>query len=212
MPDLLDVEPRTALGKLNSRRMRKRGQLPAVLYGHGEESLSLTVVADQLDATLRHGAHLVELQGAADGQALLQHVQWDTFQSHVLHVDLLRVKASDRVKVEIPVLIRGEAPGESEGGVVEHVLHSVEIETSAASIPDKLHLNINNLHLGGLLRSADIEDMPAGAEVITDASAVLVQCVEVTGKEAGEAGEAATESGAEPEVIGEKAEEEGAAE
>jgi len=206
MSDLLEVEPRTAHGKLSSRRMRKSGKLPAVLYGHGLESLSLTVLADQLDATLRHGAQLVELKGAADGQALLQHVQWNTFQTHVLHVDLLRVDASDRVKVEIAVHLRGEAPGESEGGVVEHLRHSIEVETNATNIPDSLHLNINNLHLGGSLKSADIVDLPAGVEVLTSADAVLVQCVEATPEDLGDA--TGSEGGAEPEVIGQKADDE----
>ena len=207
MSDLLEVEPRLARGKLNNRRMRRSGKLPAVLYGHGQESVSLTVCADQLDASLRHGAHLVQLKGAAEGQALLQDVQWDTFQQYVLHVDLLRVDASDRVKVEIPVLLRGEAPGLNEGGVIEHLHHSVEIETNATNIPDKLHISINDLHLGGSLKAADIEDLPEGAKVLT--GEVLVQCVEakVDAEE-----DDAIDGGFEPEVIGQKADEEGSAE
>ncbi len=202
MPEVLEVEQRAARGKLNNRRLRTGGKLPAVLYGHGQEPVSLAVPADQLDATLRHGGHLVELQGAVAGQAFLQDVQWDTFQQHVLHVDLLRVDASDRVKVELPVLLRGEAPGASEGGIVDQLLHRIEIETSAVSIPDNLHLSINALHLGGLLKSEDIEDLPPGAKVLTDASAVLVQCIESVVVEEEE--DTAAAGSAEPEVIGQK--------
>ncbi|MCG8449183.1 MAG: 50S ribosomal protein L25 [Pirellulales bacterium] len=204
MSEVLEVEPRTGLGKLNNRRLRSSGKLPAVLYGHGQDPVHLTVKAEQLDATLRHGGHLVDLEGAADGQAFLQDVQWDTFQQHVLHVDLLRVDASDRVKVELPVVLRGEAPGVSEGGVVEHLLHTVEIEISATNIPDHLQLSVNDLHLGGSLKPVDIEGLPSGATVITPASAVIVQCVEAKVEE--ESIEA--EQSAEPEVIGQKADEE----
>lgn len=206
MSDVLDVSARESLGKLNSRRLRADGIVPAVLYGHGKESVSLKLPADQLRASLRHGAHVVELKGAAKGQALLQDIQWDTFQQHILHVDLLRVDAKELVKVEVPVELRGHAPGENEGGVIEFLLHSLEIETSVASVPDKLHLNVNDLHLGGSLKAADIEDMPAGATVIGDEGAVIVQCVEPT-IAPDEEDLAAT--GAEPEIIGQKSDDEG---
>lgn len=211
MSEVLEVETREKVGKLNNRRLRDSGMLPAVLYGHGQEPVSLSLKSDQVDASLRHGAHLVDLKGAADGQALLQDVQWDTFQQYVLHVDLLRVDSSDRVKVELPVILRGEAPGESEGGVVEHLLHSVEIEMSATEIPDALHISINDLHVGASLKPGDIEDLPAGATYVTDENAVIVHCIEAKA----EVEEAEAEEGAapaEPEVIGQKDSDEESAE
>jgi len=206
MSDVLEVSARESLGKLNSRRLRAEGIVPAVLYGHGEASVSLKLSADQLRASLRHGAHVVELKGAADGQALLQDIQWDVFQQHILHVDLLRVDAKERVKVVVPIVLRGSAPGENEGGVIVFLLHSIEIETSVASVPDKLHLSVNGLHMDGSLKAADIEDMPEGATV-EKADAVIVQCVAPAVDSDDE--EEAVASGAEPEVIGQKADEEG---
>jgi large subunit ribosomal protein L25 len=200
MSEVLEVAKRELHGKLNNGRLRRSGKLPAVLYGHGKEPISLTVTVDGMTATLRHGAKVVELKGAADGQALLQEIQWDTFQQHVLHVDLLRVDAKDRVTIEVALLLRGEAPGEHEGGVVEHLVHHLEIETDPGHIPDSLHVNVNHLHLGGALKIKDIIDMPEGAKVIDDADMVLVQCVEPT-----EALEEEVAEGAEPEVIGRKA-------
>lgn len=207
MSDVLKVSVRESLGKLNNRRLRAEGIVPAVLYGHGEGSVSLKLAADQLRASLRHGAHVVELQGAASGQALLQDIQWDTFQQHILHVDLLRVDAKERVTVEVPVVLRGQAPGENEGGVIEHLMHSIEIETTVASVPENLHISINDLHLHGVLKAADIEDMPEGATVVGDADATIVQCVEPT-VVPDEEEEVAT-GAAEPEVIGEKSDDEG---
>lgn len=201
MSEVLEVTKRELHGKRNNGRLRRTGKLPAVLYGHGEEPLSLTVCADGLEATLRHGAKVVELKGAADGQALLQDIQWDTFQQHVLHVDLLRVDASERVEIEVDVLLRGAAPGENEGGVVEHLVHRLEIETDPLHIPDHLHVNINHLHLGGELTIKDIIDMPEGAKVLGDQNLVLVHCVEPTQAP----DEEASAEGAEPEVIGRKA-------
>lgn len=207
MSDVLEVSPREAIGKLNSRRLRAEGIVPAILYGHGEASVALQMPAGPLRASLRHGAHVVELKGAAKGQALLQEIQWDTFQQHILHVDLLRVDAKERIKVEVPVEIRGSAPGENEGGVVDLLVHSIEIETSAASVPDVLHISVNDLHLGGTLKAADIEDMPEGGTVVGDENATLVQCTEP--KAVVDEDEAEGASGAEPEVIGQKSEEGG---
>lgn len=205
MSEVLEVAVRKTRGKLRNRRMRQSGGLPAILYGHGQEPLSVTVPMDQIEATLRHGAKVVDLKGAADGQALLQEIQWDTYQQHVLHVDLLRVDASDRVTVEVPLALRGEAPGEREGGVVELLLHSVEIETSPAAIPDHLHLNVNKLHLDGELTVSDIEDLPEAAKVLLEPDATLVQCT--LPAEVPEEEEEAAAGGEEPEVIGRKEDE-----
>jgi large subunit ribosomal protein L25 len=208
MSDTLTVEKRDFTGKRRNHRLRLEGKLPGIIYGHGEEPLSVIVPADQLRATIRHGHKVVDLAGAASGQALLQHVEWDTFQQHLIHVDLLRVDATERVTVEVPLLLRGEAPGEKEGGIVAHLVHHVEIETSPIAIPEALHININHLGLDQELTLADIIDMPAGATLVTEADTVAVTCEEP----APEVEEEAAAAGAEPEVIGRKAAEEEEAE
>ena len=201
MSDTLQVEKRESRGKRTNFRLRVQGIVPGIVYGHGEEPVSVQVHADQLRASLRHGAKVVDLAGAASGQALLQHVQWDAFQQHVLHVDFLRVDASERVEVEVPLLLRGEAPGEKAGGVVEHIVHHVEIETSPIAIPDALHININHLELNASLTLADILDLPEGAKLVSDPKTVAVACHEPAPEEEEETAAA----GAEPEVIGRKA-------
>jgi large subunit ribosomal protein L25 len=207
MSDTLQVEKRDYTGKRRNHRLRLEGKLPGIIYGHGEEPVSVIVPADQLRSTLRHGHKVVDLAGAASGQALLQHVQWDTFHQHLLHVDLLRVDASERVTVEVPLLLRGEAPGEKEGGIVVHVTHYVEIETSPIEIPEALHVNINHLNLHQSLTLADIIDLPPGATLVTDPETVAVQCEEPAPELEEELGAGVVE----PEVIGRKAadEEEG---
>lgn len=204
MADVLQVEERTQTGKRNNWRMRCEGKLPGIVYGHGEKPVMVSVPADQLRATLRHGHKVVDLQGAATGQALLQDVQWDAFQQHLMHVDLLRVDANERVTVEVPLLLKGEAPGEKGGGVVAHLLHHVEIETSPIHIPEALHININHLELHGELTLAAIYDLPEGATLVEDPTTVAVQCEEPAPEEEEETAAA----GVEPEVIGRKADDE----
>jgi large subunit ribosomal protein L25 len=198
MANLLNVEPRTMFGKRNNRRLHRAGKLPAVLYGHGEESVSLTLGSDQLEAVVRHGAKVVDLEGAVSGKALLQEVIWDTFFHQVLHVDLLRVMAGDKVTVDVPIELKGEAPGVNDGGIIEHLIHSVEIEVPLDLVPEKLHIRIGALKVGGELYIKDISDLPAGATVNADPDEVVVHCLLPSTDEEAEAEEG---TGAEPEVI-----------
>lgn len=208
MSEQLHVEPRKSHGKRNNVRLRRSGKLPAVLYGHGEDPISLTLAADKFEASLRHGAKVVDLDGAATGKALLQDVQWDTFFQHVLHVDLLRVRAGEKVTVEVPIELKGEAPGVNEGGLIEQVVHSIEIEVALDLIPDKLHISIKDLQIDGHKTVKDIYDLPAGAEMQCDDDLLVVHCVKPAAEE--EEGAVEEAGAAEPEVIAKgKAEEEG---
>ena len=200
MANLLNVEPRKKFGKRNNFRLHREGKLPAVLYGHGEEAVSLTLGADELEAVVRHGAKVVDLEGAATGKALLQEVQWDTFFHQVLHVDLLRVKAGDKVTVDVPIELKGESPGVNDGGIIEQLIHSVEIEVPLDLVPEKLHMRIGQLQIGGELFIKDIADLPAGATVNVDPDEMVVHC-KVPVAEEEEAAAAEEGAGAEPEVI-----------
>jgi large subunit ribosomal protein L25 len=210
MSDLLRVEKRQLHGTRNNVRLRRAGRLPAVLYGHGEEPVSLTLAADQLEASLRHGAKVVDLDGDANGKALLQDVQWDTFFQSVLHVDLLRVRAGEKVTIDVPIELRGESPGVLEGGVLEQVVHSIEIEVALDVIPEKLHISIKNLKIGDHLTAKDIIDLPAGATFVGDEDELIVHCVMPAAEEEEAAAEEAAT--AEPEVIGKGKEDEEEAE
>lgn len=187
--------------------MRKEGKIPAVLYGHGQECLSLSVATADLAAALRHGAHVVELGGAVKQSALIRELQWNTWGTEVLHVDFSRVSADETVEVTVPIELRGEAPGVKVGGVIEQLLHEIDVECKATDIPDRIKVNVNHLEIG---QSILIEQLvlPEGGQCLGNPKDVVVQCAMPV--EAPEEEEAAAEAGeAEPEIIGgRKAEEE----
>jgi len=203
MAEQLQVEKRDAVGKHRNRRLRESGKIPAILYGHGRESVPLSVPAEQIAAAIRHGSRMVELSGAVNESAFIREVQRDTWGQRVLHVDFTRVSADERIEVELPVELRGEAPGFREGGVVEQVTHRVTIECRASAIPEKLELSVNELGMNESLTAAEIE-LPRGAKLLDEPQTTIVTCsppVEVP-EEVEEAAEA------EPEVIGAKEQEE----
>ena len=189
----------------HARRLRRRGEVPAVLYGHGGNAVSLSVPSDALKAVIRHGSRVVALTGAVNEQALLSELQWDVYGTEVLHLDLVRVVEGEKVHLHIAVELRGEAPGAKEGGAVELVMHEIEIDCPVMSIPEKLVVSIRELQLEQHIAAGDIR-LPEGATLLTDPEAVVVTCHRVVDQEVEEVPTGET---AEPELIGRKPAEEG---
>ncbi|MBL9125000.1 MAG: 50S ribosomal protein L25 [Planctomycetaceae bacterium] len=206
MAEVLNVEVRNTRGTRHAQRLRQEGGVPGVLYGHGTDPVSLKLSGEQVALMVRHGSRLVELNGAVSEKAFVSELQWDTFGLEVLHIDLVRVSEDETITLEVTIELRGEAPGVREGGVIDHVVHQVEIECPVGVIPEKLSLSIKDLHLDGSI-TADKLPLPPGASLLVEPELVIVTCHTVAEEEEVTAGEAA-----EPEVIGRKAAEEGESE
>ena len=154
MGEVFHVKLREQTGKRRMRRLRDSGAVPAILYGHGEAPVNLAIANDEVKALLRHGARVVDLEGAVSEKAFIREMQWDTYGIDVLHIDLTRVSADERVTVEVAVDLRGISPGVAEGGVIDHVTHTVEIECLVIAIPEKLILRLTELKLNGHLNAS----------------------------------------------------------
>ena len=196
---------RDGYGKRNNRRLRDSGYVPAVLYGHKKEVKSLILAAEELDAAVRHGNRFVALSGGVSENAFIKDVQWNTWGTEILHVDFARVSAHEKVHVTVAIELRGESPGTKDGGVVKHALHTIELECEAASVPEKISVNINHLDFGKIFHVSDLE-LPKGVKALTDATAPVVSCMAPV--EVSEEDESANAGGEEPEVIGRKKTEE----
>jgi large subunit ribosomal protein L25 len=206
MAEVLQVEKRERVGSMASRRLRRSGRVPAVLYGHGEESEHLSISATQVQTLIRLHSKTVELAGDVKDTALVSQVHWDPLGIEVLHLDLIRVNLKELVEVTVPIHKHGDPAGVHEGGVFLENLHEVQIRCPAGEIPDSLGLNVTELHMGSHLTAADLE-MPTGVELITPADTVVAHVEEPRSEDAAEPGELGA---IEPEVIskgGEKAEE-----
>ena len=198
MIDVLNVEARDKVGSANSRRLRATGMLPGILYGHGEGNLSIAVPAARVEQVIRHGGHVVHLEGAASGEALIKAVQWDALGTALVHIDLMRVVKGEKIKVSVGVETKGDAPGATHGGVVEIVLHEVELECPVVDVPDHIICNVSTLDLGGSIHAGELQ-LPAGAKLLTAPETVVVHCVR-----AARATEETPVAGAEPEVVAKK--------
>lgn len=202
MSDSLNVSLRTSTGTRESRRLRNTGLVPAILYGHGEACVGLAAKREDLEAAVRHGSRVVSLTGAVQTDALIRNLQWDTFGVKPLHVDFLRVSASDRVRVKVPVELKGECPGVRAGGMVNLVMHEIELDCTADHVSEHVFAVIAHLEVGHTIKVKDLE-LPVGARAVLSGEETVVTCL-IPGKKA--ADEAA--AGMEPEVVGRQAGEE----
>jgi len=206
MAEVLNVESRDQIGTTASRRLRSSGRVPAVLYGHGQETTHLSIAERDVKSLLRHHSKTVTLAGDVKETALVRDVQFDPLGIEVLHLDLLRVNLKETVDVTVPVRLQGDAPGLREGGMLLENLHEVQVRCSAGAIPEEVVLNVGELHVGGSLTAADLE-LPEGDELVTASDSMVAHVEEPKGGKAVEA----VDGPSEPEVIakgGDKSEEE----
>ncbi len=176
MAETLNVKCREKLGSGNNRRLRRAGQVPAILYGHGEASVSLALAAEDALGVIRHGGKLVKLQGDVAEGAFIKAVQWDVYGKKLVHIDFLRVSESELVRTTVTIELKGTAPGLSEGGIIEFVVHEIEIECPAGAVPEKLIVNVGNLHMNDAIHAREVP-LPQGARVLSDPEAVVVHVV-----------------------------------
>jgi large subunit ribosomal protein L25 len=203
------AQPRSELGSRANKRLRDKGFIPGVIYGHKEAVVPVTLPKKEVVGYLDKGAHVFDI--ALDGKSekvLVKEVQYDHLGMEVLHVDFARVSLDERVEVTVPLELKGDPKGEAEGGVLQQIVSELEIECLVTDIPDAIRHNVSEMALGDVLHIKDLK-LPAGAKALQDEDLIVATVKEIAEEEPAEA----AEGSAEPEVIGRKAEEgeEGAA-
>lgn len=202
------AEIRAERGSRKSQDIRAAGKIPAIVYGHGEEPVSISLPGPQTESVIHSGAHVADvvINGKAQ-KVLIKDVQYDYLQVKIEHVDLLRIDEHQRVKVKVPLEFRGKPKGAKEGGILETQLTELELEVLAIAIPDLIRVNVEHLELNGIIHAKEVT-LPAGVKLLNYPEQIVCQ-VRTVKEEV-----AVVEPGAvvaEPEVIGKKKEEEGAA-
>ena len=194
---------RTELGSRANKRLRDAGFVPGVIYGHKEAVVAVTLPKRELVIELDRGTHLFDLTvGEKNEKVLVKEVQYDHLGLEVLHVDFARVSLDEKVKVNVPLELRGDPKGEAEGGVLQQIITSLEVECLVTEIPDVIRHSVVEMALNDVLHIKDLK-FPPGVRVIQDGELIVATVREVMEEVAETVPEVAT---AEPEVIGRKAE------
>lgn len=195
----LSAQIRSERGSNKAKQLRKKGLIPAIIYGHKQAAVTIAVSHDEFAKALRHGTRIVDL--TTDGNVettLIRDVQWDYLGQDIVHVDFARVSADERITVEVKIELKGTAPGATTGGILEQVMHSLEIECPAFKVPESIRVNIQNLQVGQAIHVKELT-LPESVTTPEDPDAVVVHVV----TPAGEAEEGETLGGeqVEPELI-----------
>jgi len=168
----LGAEFRDDQGKGASRRLRHKGQVPAILYGGHREPRSLTVSHQKLLLLLDNARFYSSIMNLKVGDqtqaAILKDVRRHPAKNAILHLDLQRVVENEKLRIRIPLHFKGEsiAPGvKSEGGIVSHLLTEVEISTLPKDLPEFIEVDVSELHLNQALHLADIK-VPEGITLV----------------------------------------------
>lgn len=183
----LAASVRSEFGKGAARAIRRDGQVPAVVYGHGSEPAHVTLPAHDLALALRTPNVLLSLD--VDGKtelAIPKAVQRDAIKGFLIHVDLLLVRRGEKVTVEVVVETEGDlAPGSF---LVENVLNTLSVETEATHIPTSVTVSIEGLEAGNAILAKDVE-LPSGTTLVTDPDAVVIQILAAQAEEPAAEGE-----------------------
>ena len=170
------AEERTTRTKGELRRLRDQGKVPGNLYGNRVGSTLIAVDERELLALLRHHPNAVldlEISGADAKPVMVAGVQRDPLTRHILHIDLREIDLNRPVRAHAPLEPVGESKVEREGGIVQMLLHELEIECLPADIPEGIPVDVSGLRLGDSLTVRDLQ-VPQGVTVRTDPSLVVV--------------------------------------
>lgn len=204
----IQATKRGELGSRPSRRLRRESLLPAVLYGHKRDPVHLALPLQDVERVLHGGGRVVDIEiGGTVEPALLKDIQYDAFGDQVLHIDLARIDADERVTVSIAVELHGLARGAASGGILDHVVQDLEVECLAMAIPEKIRVEVASLDIGDVVHIRDLV-VPEGVRVLHDPDAPVVTIHPPVTAAAVAAEEEVETGGAEPEVVGGRREKE----
>jgi large subunit ribosomal protein L25 len=167
----LKVEQRSEFGSRPSRRLRRTGLVPGVVYGDGKEARAFQVPERVARAALTHGGALIDLEfdGSGSTPVVVKEQQRDPVRGALIHLDLLEVKLDEEIEAEVPIELLGaeDAPGVKEGGVLEHVTHQITIEALPTAIPESIPADVSEMSIGDTLQLSALV-APEGVEFAVD--------------------------------------------
>jgi large subunit ribosomal protein L25 len=173
--NLLEAHPRESGNKNDARRVRQGGKIPGVVYGAGKDSLPVTVdprhVLRILHSETGHNTIFdLNLNGGERTKAMIVDWQYEPIKGSLLHIDLKRIAMDKVLKVNVPIVLKGEAAGvKQDGGILEQILREVEIECLPADIPSHIDADVSELVYGKVLRVSDLPKLEK-IKFITDAN------------------------------------------
>lgn len=207
----LTAEARERTGSRYSKRLREAGKLPAIVYGHGETPVPISLDHKEAMAHFSKGEKVFSLQvGGKAENVLLKDLGYDYLGNNIVHADFARVDLNERVNTRANLKFVGNAVGLKTGGaILMKPITELELNCQVTNLPDEIEVDVSDLEVGQTIHAGEITLPKSTMKLLTDPDAVVVQIVvQVAAEEDGEGAEVSGEGGS-PEVIGEKKDEGG---
>ena len=171
----LDVLNRKELRSKGARALRKKGLIPGVLYYAGEENVNISIEKSVLFHAMQSGQRIFEVDQEGDSQyTMIKQLQYHPVTDEVIHIDLMRVRRSEKITISVPLVLIGESIGVKEGGVLSQSLNQVEISCFPTDVPEQIELNIEELELNSAKNVGDLELNLEDVDIVTDPSLNIV--------------------------------------
>ena len=204
---LLKAELREHAGSKHAAKVRKQGRIPAIVYGHKQEPVAISLDAHNFVEGLHHRHRLMDVQiGKKKEKMIVKDLQYDYLGKNIIHADLMRVDVTETVKVTVPIELKGTAKGTHEGGIIEEHADHLEIECKATDIPETIVVWVKEVSVGDALHAGDIE-LADGVKLVSSRETLVITCHLVAAAKTTEQVE--EEMPVTPEVISEAKEPEG---
>lgn len=171
----LDVLSRQEIRSKAAKALRKKGMIPGVLYFSGEQNVNISIEKSVLFHAMQSGQRIFEIdQGGESQYTMIKQLQYHPVTDEVIHVDLMRVRRSEKITISVPLVLVGDSIGVKEGGVLSQSLNQIEISCFPTDVPEQIELNIEDLELNSAKSVADLEIDIEDVDIVTDPSLNIV--------------------------------------
>jgi large subunit ribosomal protein L25 len=196
----LEARVREQTGSRAAVQVRRQGRIPAIVYGHKQEPVAISLDAHDFVEGLHHGHRLMDIKiGSQTEKMIVKDLQYDHLGRDIIHADLMRVDVTERIRLTVPIELKGTALGTHFGGMVEEHADHIEIECLATNIPETIVVSVKDLNVGGAIHAGEVP-LPEGITLASAKDMLLVTCHTVAAAKTTE--EIEEEAPAAPEVIG----------
>ena len=171
----LATTERTKFGSKESKNDRKSGLIPAVIYYSGEENIHISIDKSVLFRAIQSSQRIYQIeQNKEKRYVMIKDIQYHPVTDEIIHVDLMRVRRSEKMTISVPIVLKGSSVGVREGGVLSQSLNQVEISCFPTDVPENIELDIEDLELNAAKNVGDLNINVKDVEIVSDSNLNIV--------------------------------------
>ena len=164
----LEIENRNSVGKKASKKIRRAGKIPSVLYYRGEKPVSLSIDKQLLNQAIKSDQRIYEVEIDSESQyVMIKEAQYHPITDEIIHVDFMRVRRSEKMTISVPITLVGKPAGVTEGGILSQSMTQIEISCFPTNVPDSIEVNVDHLDINSSVSVGDVTVDDEDIEIIS---------------------------------------------